>query len=237
MPNIERTALRVVLPLSAAFAVAPGVAAAQATPTPTAPVVAGGAALQAPAAAVPSVPASGRIVRVLGRTLTLASGSTVAVQARTTTVPVHAELRAGRHGRVIDAADAAAGTHFDLHGNAKSGERLWLRVRRTDAGTERSWVAIGAVRSMRSALASWYGPGLYGQRTACGQTLTAGLKGVAHKTLPCGTRVTLSYQGRSTTAVVVDRGPFSGGREFDLTSATAHAIGFGAVGRVWVSHR
>lgn len=177
------------------------------------------------------------MVRVSERQLTLANGRTVTVRARTTTVPVHVELRVGRHGRVVAAADAGAGEQFRLTGTAKGGDALWLRVRRTDGGTERAWVAIGTVRAMRPALASWYGPGLYGQRTACGQTLTAGLRGVAHKSLPCGTRIALRYRGRSTTAVVVDRGPFSGAREFDLTSATARALGFGAVGRVWVSHR
>ncbi|MBO9532078.1 MAG: hypothetical protein J7513_03780 [Solirubrobacteraceae bacterium] len=243
MPQSTRTALRVVLPLAAAFTAAPGVAAAQAAPStnpmPTdAQQLAGGAAVPAPSpAGLPSVPQSGYIVRVLDRQLTLASGSTVAVRGRTTTVPVHAELRASRHGRVVDAADVAPNTRFLLQGSAVSGERLWLRVTRTDGGAERSWVSIGAVRKLRPALASWYGPGLYGQRTACGQTLTTGLKGVAHKSLPCGTKVTVKYRGRSTSASVVDRGPFAGGREFDLTGATARAIGFHSVGRVWVTHR
>src|SRR5262245_38422346 len=42
---------------------------------------------------------------------------------------------------------------------------------------------------MRSAGATWYGPGLYGNGTACGQTLWPGTIGVAHRTLPCGTTV------------------------------------------------
>ncbi len=163
------------------------------------------------------------MVRVLQRRLTLTSGRTIALRARTTTVPIRAELRIGRYGRVVDSATVAAGRQFTLAGTAPSGSALWLRVRRTDAGTERAWVAIGTVRAMRPALASWYGPGLYGRRTACGQTLTTGLQGVAHKSLPCGTRVSIRYRGRSTSAVVVDRGPFSGAREFDLTSATAQA--------------
>lgn len=239
MLTTKRAALRAALPLAAAIAAAPGATAASAAPTPTpappAAALAGGSTLAA-APALPSLPRSGRMVRVTDRQLRLASGRTVTVRARTTTVPVHAELRVGRHGRVVDAADVAAGQQFRLSGTAKGGDSLWLRVRRTDGGTERAWVAIGTVRAMRPALASWYGPGLYGQRTACGQTLTAGLRGVAHKSLPCGTRVAIRYRGRSTTAVVVDRGPFSGAREFDLTSATARALGFGAVGQVWVSH-
>jgi len=76
-----------------------------------------------------------------------------------------------------------------------------------------------------TVLASYYGPGLYGNRTACGQTMTATLQGVAHRTLPCGTVVQLSYGDRSVAVPVVDRGPFIAGREFDLTYATKVALG------------
>lgn len=237
MLTTKRAARRAALPLAAAFVAAPGATAAPVAPTPTPAPLAGGASLQAAPTALPTLPSSGRMVRVLQRQLTTGGGTAISVRARTTTVPVHAELRVGRYGRVVDAVDAGPGRQFKLSGRASGGDSLWLRVRRTDGGTERSWTAIGTVRTMRPALASWYGPGLYGQRTACGQTLTTGLKGVAHKSLPCGTRISIRYRGRSTTAVVVDRGPFSGAREFDLTSATARALGFGAVGRVWVAHR
>ena len=64
---------------------------------------------------------------------------------------------------------------------------------------------------------SWYGPGLIGNGTACGQTLTRSLVGVAHRTLPCGTKITFRYAGKTLTVPVVDRGPFVGGRIFDLT--------------------
>ncbi len=242
MLTTKRAARRAALPLAAAMVAAPGATAAPVAPSPTSTPIAtaGGASLAnaAPtAAALPDLPRSGRMVRVLQRRLTTGGGTAVSVLARSTTVPLRLELRVGRYGRVVDATRVGAGQQFRLSGTASGGDALWLRARRTDGGKERSWTAIGTVRSMRPALASWYGPGLYGQRTACGQTLTTGLKGVAHKSLPCGTRVAIRYRGRTTTAVVVDRGPFSGAREFDLTSATARSIGFGAVGRVWVSHR
>ncbi len=66
---------------------------------------------------------------------------------------------------------------------------------------------------------SWYGPGFYGKRTACGQAMTEGLVGVAHRTLPCGTRITFKNpaNGRVVTAPVVDRGPYVSGRTWDLT--------------------
>jgi rare lipoprotein A (peptidoglycan hydrolase) len=67
---------------------------------------------------------------------------------------------------------------------------------------------------------SWYGPGFYGNRTACGLALTRGLIGVAHRTLPCGTIVTFRNpaNGRVVTAPVVDRGPYVRGRQWDLTA-------------------
>ena len=76
-----------------------------------------------------------------------------------------------------------------------------------------------------TVLASFYGPGLYGNRTACGQLMTTTLQGVAHRTLPCGTVIRLSYGDRSVAVPVVDRGPFIAGREFDLTYATKVSLG------------
>src|SRR2546427_606239 len=68
----------------------------------------------------------------------------------------------------------------------------------------------------RSPLASWFGPGFYGHLSACGQLLTHRLLGVAHRTLPCGTKVALLYKGRTITVPVVDRGPFAHGADYDL---------------------
>jgi rare lipoprotein A (peptidoglycan hydrolase) len=84
----------------------------------------------------------------------------------------------------------------------------------------------------RPAAASYYGPGLYGGALACGGTLQPGTLGVAHKHLPCGTRVRLRYRGRSLTVPVVDRGPYVGGRDFDLTAATKARLRFPDVGVV-----
>jgi hypothetical protein len=68
---------------------------------------------------------------------------------------------------------------------------------------------------------SFYGPGFYGKRTACGYAMTTSLVGVAHRTLPCGTRVTFRNpaNGRTVTTIVVDRGPDVSGRNWDLTGA------------------
>jgi rare lipoprotein A len=89
-----------------------------------------------------------------------------------------------------------------------------------------------AITIHRPARATWFGPGFYGRRTACGQRMTRTLLGVAHRTLPCGTQVALLYRGRTLTVPVVDRGPFSRGIRWDLTAATAAALGFEHTDRI-----
>jgi hypothetical protein len=87
----------------------------------------------------------------------------------------------------------------------------------------------------RLAGASYYGPGLWGHGVACGGTLLPGTMGVAHKTLPCGTKVKLRYHGRSVTVPVIDRGPYVAGRDYDLTEAVKVKLGFPGVGTVLAS--
>jgi rare lipoprotein A len=88
------------------------------------------------------------------------------------------------------------------------------------------------LNAYRAVQASYYGPGLYGGHLACGGTLTPSTQGVANKTLPCGTEVTLRHSGHTVTVPVVDRGPYSGNREYDLTAATKRKLGFGSTGTV-----
>jgi len=75
------------------------------------------------------------------------------------------------------------------------------------------------------AKATWYGPGLFGNRLACGGRLTRSTLGVAHKRLPCGTKVALRYHGRTVVVPVIDRGPYARGVSYDLTQATARKLG------------
>ena len=85
---------------------------------------------------------------------------------------------------------------------------------------------------MRWAGATWYGPGLYGNSTACGQVLRPHTMGVAHRNLPCGTVVKLAHRGREIVTTVIDRGPFVSGVDWDLTNGVRRALGFGGAGSI-----
>jgi rare lipoprotein A (peptidoglycan hydrolase) len=109
------------------------------------------------------------------------------------------------------------------------------------AGTGGAGMAYGATTPagedivfspFRSAGASWYGPGLWGRKTACGQTLRPNTLGVAHRNLPCGTAVKFVYRGRALVTQVIDRGPYIKGRAWDLTAAASEALEFEGVGMV-----
>jgi rare lipoprotein A (peptidoglycan hydrolase) len=76
-----------------------------------------------------------------------------------------------------------------------------------------------------TGVATWFGPGFYGQKTACGQTLTPAVVGVANRTLPCGTLVKVTYAGHALTVPVLDRGPYSHIADWDLTAGAAQALG------------
>jgi peptidoglycan hydrolase-like protein with peptidoglycan-binding domain len=92
------------------------------------------------------------------------------------------------------------------------------------------------VALMRVLKATWYGPGFYGRRTACGKRLGRATLGVAHRTLPCGTRVTFYHGGRFATVAVIDRGPFRQGVAWDLTEAAAKRLGFRSTGALRSVH-
>jgi len=138
----------------------------------------------------------------------------------------------GRHGwRTVARTRTRAGGRFRIdYSPRRLGSEL---VRLRFAGTPTQLSAhrrLGRLNVFRVVEASWYGGG---GSLACGGWLSSGTMGVANKTLPCGTLVTLRYAGRMVRVPVIDRGPYVAGREFDLTEATKRALGFGGVGEVW----
>lgn len=81
-------------------------------------------------------------------------------------------------------------------------------------------------------VASWYGPGFHGRRTASGTRYDMNELTAAHKSLPFGTRllVTNKANGRSTIVTITDRGPYIGKRVLDLSKEAArqlHMVGSG----------
>jgi len=167
----------------------------------------------------------GRAVRVKGRLVPRLRGRTLRLQ-----------LRTRRGWKTVDRIRTRSGGRF--RAAFRPGHPGIYRLRVRFAGDGTAAAASDRLRRVyvyRPGHASWYGPGLYGNGTACGGALTSGRLGVAHKYLPCGTRVTFRHRGRSVTVPVIDRGPFVAGRDWDLTAATKHRLRFGSTGVVWAT--
>jgi rare lipoprotein A len=180
-------------------------------------------------------------IGVRHRKLNVRAGKRTAVVGRVapgvTGITVSLQVKRGKRWKPIDR------DRTDAAGRYKLRERL----RRTGSAKVRLRVAggpgvapgkrvIGRLNVYRVANASWYGPGLYGNRTGCGGTLRSGQLGVAHKSLPCGTLVTFKRGDRSVRVPVIDRGPYVGGREYDLTAATAQRLSFEGHGAILTTH-
>jgi rare lipoprotein A (peptidoglycan hydrolase) len=162
-------------------------------------------------------------VHVRGRLNPRQRGRTMLVQHR-------------KNGRWVTAARDRTGAEGRFEGSwqvEKPAGRYRTRV--VFPGNRRTSRRVDETRLFvyRPGQASYYGPGFYGNRTACGRTLTASTMGVANRWLPCGTRMTLRYRGRTVTVPVIDRGPYHGSRIWDLTYATKRKLGFGSTGVVW----
>jgi rare lipoprotein A (peptidoglycan hydrolase) len=168
---------------------------------------------------------SGRRAVLRGRLRPGAAGRTVRIQ-----------VRKGASWRTVDRARTRRQGRFASSWRVTRGAGTY-RTRVLFAGDRINARRVKQSRMLvyRPGQASYYGPGLYGNRTACGQTLTPGTLGVANRWLPCGTRVTFRYHGRTVTVPVIDRGPFHGSRIWDLTYATKRKLGFGSTGVVWAT--
>jgi rare lipoprotein A len=158
--------------------------------------------------------------RVHGSLSTHQAGQTVVVESRQGTSWQNvAQVRTGRKG------------HFSAEWQPGQVGRYAVRARLSDGTAQGK--PKGKVTAYRESNVSYYGPGFYGHGTACGETLEPNTLGVANKTLPCGTKVALYYQGRKVTVPVIDRGPYVSGREYDLTAATRDRLGCPSTGTIW----
>ncbi|CAG2177975.1 unnamed protein product [Oppiella nova] len=86
-------------------------------------------------------------------------------------------------------------------------------------------VTLLCLVSGETGICSWYGVGLDGQYTASGEKYYGNLMTAAHKTLPFGTHVKATCNGKSVTVKINDRGPFVAGRILDLSVAAGAAVG------------
>jgi len=178
------------------------------------------------AGAVPA--AADAAVGVSAKRLNIKSGSRVTVKGQAAPGTVKLQVQRGTRWVTIDRDRTDAAGRYALHGRLKRPTSARARVK-TSAGATR---VVGRLNVYRRALASWYGPGLFGNKLGCGGTLTTGSIGVANKHLPCGSKVTLRHRGRVLRVRVIDRGPYVGGREYDLTAATARKLGFSGHGPI-----
>jgi len=200
-------------------------------PMSRAAVMAGAVSLAVPLLAPMPADSSVAAVGVKKKRMHIRAGQRVAVvgSVQPATGGVVASLQIRRRGkwRTIDRDRAAASGRYRLRDRRRQPQSVRARVLVEGVGR-----SLGRLNVYRAAHASWYGPGLYGNRLGCGGRLSPGRLGVAHKSLPCGSRVTLRHGARTVRVRVIDRGPYVGGREYDLTEATADRLRFRGHGSI-----
>jgi rare lipoprotein A len=197
----------------------------------------GGAAMGPPPSQTPQ-PAN-LIVSASADGMTIAAPESAPLR---TALKVSGDLPTGNAGRTVDVevmgartnwswvtaaqAQVAASGGFSTTWNTSRAGQFAVRavVSQTGAGTASTQPTI-TVNVYRASLATLYGPGFYGHRTACGTVLRKRTFGVANRTLPCGTRVAVYYEGQMLVVPVIDRGPYANGANWDLTMATGAALG------------
>lgn len=138
--------------------------------------------------------------------------------------------RLGRGWRTLAIGRTLRDGRFGIRYHVRGAGATPIRV--AFAGTRRARAAsaaAGKIVALAPIVASWYDDA---GNTACGFHAAFG---VANKTLACGTKVTLSYGGRSVVATVDDRGPYVYGRSFDLNQNTARYLRMWGVGEVFAS--
>jgi rare lipoprotein A len=200
-------------------------------PMSRAAVMAGAVSLAVPLVAPVHADATVAAVAVKKKRMHIRAGHRASVvgTVQPQTAGAVASLQIRRRGtwRTIDRDRTSATGGYVLRDRLQRPQSVRARVLVSGVGR-----SIGRLNVYRTANASWYGPGLYGNHLGCGGTLSPGRIGVAHKSLPCGSRLTLRHGARTLRVRVIDRGPYVGGREFDLTEATARRLHFHGHGSI-----
>lgn len=123
----------------------------------------------------------------------------------------------------ITVADSAG--DFSIDWTPKKAGRFDVRVTPLSSASASEARTLPKISVYRSQKATWYGPGFYGNKTACGQRLRKSTVGVAHRTLPCGSKVEFYNKGKKLVVPVIDRGPFVRGVTWDLTLPAMKRLG------------
>jgi rare lipoprotein A (peptidoglycan hydrolase) len=188
------------------------------------------AATTAAALAIPLLATPAAQGGILKKRMHVRVGDTAAVIGRAAPGVAKLQIHRGGVWRTIDRDRTTPTGRYVLRDRMRRPMSVAARVH-TAAGRHR----LGRLNAYRAASASWYGPGLYGNRLACGGTLRPGRLGVAHRTLRCGTKLVLWHRGHTVGVRVIDRGPYVAGREFDLTEATARRLHFHGHGTIFAT--
>jgi rare lipoprotein A len=193
---------------SAVSAPVPATAAAQSAAVP----------VQTTTVSGQGITVTARAMAIGGRPVWFTGNISRAVAGRTLTIE---ELSGSTWTAVASAVTAGDGSFRATWHPASVGQLL---VRAVLVGGTSTTPTL-TITVFRPSVATWYGPGLFGRHTACGATLRRHTLGVANRTLPCGTSVSIYYRGRTIVVPVIDRGPYANGANWDLTEATASALG------------
>ena len=126
---------------------------------------------------------------------------------------------------------------------AQDGEKKATLVQRlVDAGSEMTQQTLQDASAaektveawQQKGVASWYGPGFHGRKTASGERFDTTELTAAHLSLPFGTKLLVRNErnGKEVVVRVNDRGPYIKSRIIDLSQAAARALGIDGIGRV-----
>ena len=221
-------------------------AGALASPTGGGGLTGGAAPIGAPDAPTTTATSGKTPVSTSGDGLTLATVSSSLLRHRlafsgTAASLAGRQIEIERDGRQTDwvwqpvaRATVNADGSFDASWQTNQAGRFAIRaiVAPSDLASAADATPSLTVTVYRQSKATLYGPGLYGHQTACGARLTKTTIGVANRTLRCGATVSLLFGGQTLSVPVIDRGPYANGADWDLTVATAQALGMEGTARI-----
>jgi rare lipoprotein A len=136
--------------------------------------------------------------------------------------PVAKKHRLADHPTLGSAAHFRHHTVLAMNGNKKPAANDELR----DELNEQESIIPRIARYIKKGIASWYGPGFHGKKTANGEIFDMYAMTAAHNTLPIPSyaQITNLENKRSVIVRINDRGPFVGNRLVDLSYAAAKKL-------------